>query len=96
MRIDDHSVSLVFGIEKYISDAAGMGIYLKFRYLFRILNRTRKRVLEVPVSHSFMYSRLQSYLRELGIDEGYIPPIVVGEGARSRWQFLVLVKLKIS
>jgi hypothetical protein len=70
MRIDDHSVSLVFGIEKYISDAAGMGIYLKFGYLFRILDRTRKRVLEVPVSHSVMYSRLQSYLRELGIDEG--------------------------
>jgi len=70
MRIDDHSVSLVFGIEKYISDAAGMGIYLKFGYLFRILDRTGKRVLEVPVSHSVMYSRLQSYLRELGIYEG--------------------------
>lgn len=61
----------MFGIQKkYISDAAGMVKYLKFGYLFWILDRTRKRVLEVPVSHSVMYSRLKSYLQELGIDEG--------------------------
>ena len=73
MRMDDHIVCPVFGIEKYVSGAAGLGINLKLGYLFRILDRSRKQVLEVPVSHSVMYGRLKQYLRELGIDEGETP-----------------------
>ncbi|VDI69358.1 Hypothetical predicted protein [Mytilus galloprovincialis] len=73
MRLDDHSVCPVFGIEKYVSGAGEMGINLTLGYLFRILDCSRKRVLEAPVSHSVMYGRLKSYLRELGMDEGETP-----------------------
>ncbi|XP_071124009.1 uncharacterized protein [Mytilus edulis] len=73
MRLDDHSVCPVFGIEKYVSCAGEMGINLTLGYLFRILDCSRKRVLEAPVSHSVMYGRLKSYLWELGMDEGETP-----------------------
>lgn len=78
IRIDDHSICPVFGIEKYISGAAKMGVNLKLGYLFRILNRTRKCILEIPASYSVMYGRLKSYLRELGIDEGETPHSIRG------------------
>lgn len=38
-----------------MSGAADLGINLRFGYLFRILDRSRKQVLEVPVSHSGIF-----------------------------------------
>ena len=61
MRTSDSSICPVLGIERYVSGSAEMG------------NRSRKHVLDIPVSHSAMYTRLKFYLKQLGIDEGETP-----------------------
>lgn len=78
MRIDNNSICPVFGLEKYITVASKMGVHLKLGYLFRILHRSRKCILEIPASYSVMYGRLKSYLRQLGIDEGEKPHNIRG------------------
>lgn len=70
MRLDDHTICPVFGLEKYVTGAKDLGINLSLGYLFRILDNSRENILESPVSYSSMYSRLKFYLKSLGIDEG--------------------------
>lgn len=73
MRLDDHSVCPVFALQKYVAGVKDMGVDLSNGYLFRILGGDKKHVLESPVSHSTMYSRLELYLGVLNIDEGETP-----------------------
>lgn len=68
--LNDKTLCPVEGLFKYVKGAEEMGIDLKSGYLFRALDPSHKHVLESPVSSSGMNSRLQAYLKEIGIFDG--------------------------
>ena len=68
--VDDKLLCPVEGLFKYVNGAQSMGLDLRQGYLFRALDSSRKKVLDSHVSSSGMNTRLQTYLKELGIFEG--------------------------
>lgn len=57
----------VIGLQLYVSGCKKLRVNLSKGYLFRILTEDSK-VLEQPVSYSFVYESLRTYLRVLNID----------------------------
>ena len=70
VRMTDQVICPVAGLERYVEEVAKMGVNVRQGYLFRPLDAGRKKVLDEQVSTSSMYSRLRSYLKTLGLDEG--------------------------
>ena len=80
VRMKDHVICPVIGLERYVEGVAEMGVNVRQGFLFRPLDTGKKKVLDEGVSTSAMYSRLRSYLKTLGLDEGETTHSIRGGG----------------